>query len=97
VAHPGIFSRRGGSTNSVEDRGQTEWGFGGGSPLVRDSTQFANEWNPYSDKVVTDVYSTELGIRLSFVKTSEFQGGGGVQPATTPSVRHCYFLSVYYD
>jgi hypothetical protein len=27
-----------------------------------------------------DVYSTELGIRLSFVKTSEFRGGGGLIP-----------------
>jgi hypothetical protein len=33
----------GGSTNSVEDRGQKERGSGGGSPLVRGSTQFANE------------------------------------------------------
>jgi hypothetical protein len=33
----------GGSTNSVEERGQREWGSGGGSPLVRGSTQFANE------------------------------------------------------
>jgi hypothetical protein len=32
-----------GSTNSVEDRGQRERGSGGGSPLVRGSTQFANE------------------------------------------------------
>jgi hypothetical protein len=29
-------------------------GIWGGSPLVRGSTQFANEWNPYSDKVVKD-------------------------------------------
>jgi len=28
---------RGGSTNSVEDRGQREWGSVGGSPLVRGS------------------------------------------------------------
>jgi len=28
---------RGGSTNSVEDRGQKEWGSVGGSPLVRGS------------------------------------------------------------
>jgi hypothetical protein len=42
VAYPGIFLG-GGSTNSVEDRWQTERGSGGGSPLVRDSTQFANE------------------------------------------------------
>jgi hypothetical protein len=33
----------GGSTNSVEDKGQGEWGSGGSSPLVRSSTQFANE------------------------------------------------------
>jgi hypothetical protein len=29
--------------------GQRVRGSGGGSPLVRGSTQFANEWNPYSD------------------------------------------------
>jgi hypothetical protein len=40
--YSGIFLR-GGSTNSVEDRGKREWGSGGGSPLVRDYTQFANE------------------------------------------------------
>ena len=31
------FCLGGGSTNSVEDRGQREQGSGGGSPLVRDS------------------------------------------------------------
>jgi hypothetical protein len=40
---PRKFSGGGGSTNSVEDRGQRERGSGGGSPLVRGSTQFANE------------------------------------------------------
>jgi hypothetical protein len=42
----GVYTRnffRGVSTNSVEDRGQRERGSGGGSPLVRGSTQFANE------------------------------------------------------
>jgi hypothetical protein len=39
---PRIFSGGGGSTNSVEDTGQRERGFGGGSPLVRGSAQFAN-------------------------------------------------------
>jgi hypothetical protein len=34
---------RGGLTNSVEDRKQREWGSGGGGPLVKGSTQFANE------------------------------------------------------
>jgi hypothetical protein len=33
----------GDSTNSIEDRGQIELGCGGGSPLVRGSTQFAKE------------------------------------------------------
>jgi hypothetical protein len=71
-------------TNSVEDRGQAEQGSEGGRPLVRGSTQFTNERNPYSDWVVTDVFFTELGIRLSFVKTSEIQGGGGIEPRQTP-------------
>jgi len=32
---PRNFVRGVGLTNSVEDRGQREWGSGGGSPLVR--------------------------------------------------------------
>jgi hypothetical protein len=75
VVYPGIFF--GGVQQNqlrTEDR---ERGSGGGSPLVRGSTQFANELNPYSDYVVTDVFSTKLGIRLSFVKTSEFFCVGG--------------------
>jgi hypothetical protein len=43
-----FFPGWGGSTNSVEDTGQKEWGSGGSSPLVRGSAQFANEWNPDS-------------------------------------------------
>jgi hypothetical protein len=41
VAYPGIFFG-GGSTNSVEDRGQREWGFGGSSHLVRGSGGSSN-------------------------------------------------------
>jgi hypothetical protein len=37
VAYPGIFFGGGGSTNSVEDRGQRERGSGGVSPLARGS------------------------------------------------------------
>ena len=37
MVYPGILLGEGGSTNSVEDRGQTERGSGGGSPLVRGS------------------------------------------------------------
>ena len=36
VAHPGILFGAG-STNSVEDRGQREWGSGGSNPLVTGS------------------------------------------------------------
>jgi hypothetical protein len=80
-----FFTVGGGSTNSVEDRGQRERGSGGGSPLVRGSTQFASEWNPYSDWVVTDVFSMEMGIRLSFVKTLEFWQRGWT-PKPSPSL-----------
>jgi hypothetical protein len=34
---------------------------------------------------MNETHSTELGIRLSFGKTSEFRGGGS---PPTPSVRH---------
>jgi hypothetical protein len=66
--------------------GRENGNLGGGSPTVRGSTRFANDWNPYSDCVVT-----ELGIRLSFIKTLEFQGGGGFNPQTplgTPLFAH---------
>jgi hypothetical protein len=43
VAYPGIFFQGGGSTNSVEERWQREWGYGGICPLVRGATQLANE------------------------------------------------------
>jgi hypothetical protein len=59
-------------TNS-EDRGQ-RGDLGVVAPLVRGSTQFANELNPYSGYVVMDVYSMELGIWLNLVKMSEFWG-----------------------
>jgi hypothetical protein len=79
------FFRGGGrsSTNLVDGRGQRELRSGGCSPLVRGSTQFANEWNPYY-WVVTDLFSTDLGIWLSLGIS-----GGGLNPQTPPSVRHC--------
>jgi hypothetical protein len=81
---PRNFFGVGGSTNSVEDRGQRERRSGGGSPLVRGSAQFANELNPYSYYVVTDVFSTEQGIWLGLVKTLEFRGGGFQPPPRNP-------------
>ena len=42
VAYTGILFGEGGSTNSVEDRGQRERGSGGGNPLVRGSGDSCN-------------------------------------------------------
>ena len=55
VAYPGILFERGGgvSTNSVEDRGQTERRCGGGSPLVRDSGGSCNLVQEISFHIVT--------------------------------------------
>jgi hypothetical protein len=44
-----------------------------------------------------DIFSTELGIQLSFVKTLEFGGRGGLNPQTpldTPLVIVCDQVSV---
>ena len=54
VAYPGIFfGGEGGSTNSVEDRGEREWGSGGGSPLVRGSGGSCNLVQEISFHMVT--------------------------------------------
>jgi hypothetical protein len=37
---------------------------------------------------VTDIFSTELGIRLSFFKISEFREGGIETPTHPPSVHN---------
>jgi len=50
VAYPGILFGRGGSTNSVEDRGQR---FGGGSPLVRGYGGSCNLVQEISFQIVT--------------------------------------------
>ena len=52
VAYPRIFFGGGGSTNSVEDRGQRERGSGGGSPLVRGSGSRCNLVQEISFQIV---------------------------------------------
>jgi len=51
MAFPGILFE-GGSTNSVEDRGQTGWGCGGGSPLVTGSGGSCNLVQGISFRIV---------------------------------------------
>ena len=54
VAYPGIlFGAGGGSTNSVDDRGQRERGSGGGNPLVRGSGGSCNLVQEVSFHIVT--------------------------------------------
>ena len=52
VVFPGILFG-GGSTNSVEDRGQRQRGSGGGSPLVRGSGGSCNLVQEISFHIVT--------------------------------------------
>jgi len=52
VAYPGILFGEGGSTNSVEDRGQRDRGSGGGSHLVRGSGGSCNLVQEISFRIV---------------------------------------------
>ena len=53
VAYPGIFfGVEGGSTNSVEDRGQSERGSGDSSPVVRGSGGSCNLVQEISFRIV---------------------------------------------
>jgi hypothetical protein len=54
-----------------------------------------NERNPYFCQVVTDVLSTELGIRISFVEPPEFRGGGET-PHTPPLCTPLPWLRGYH-
>jgi hypothetical protein len=68
-----------GSTNSVEDRGQREWGSGGGSPLVSGSAQFAIRFDFVKlsgCRWLSRIYfprNSEFGSDLS--KLRNFEGG----------------------
>ena len=61
---------RGGSTNSVEDRGQRERGSGGGSPLVRGSGGSCNLVQEISFPVVK--FSNFWYFRLFMMTTNLF-------------------------
>ena len=68
---PRNFVRGGGSTNSVEDRGQRERGSGGGSPLVRGSGGSCNlvqEFSFHNSKIFL-IFGT---LRLFMMTTNLF-------------------------
>ena len=72
VAYPGILFGGGrGSTNSVEDRGQREWGSGGGSPLVRGSGGSCNLVQEISFHIVKFPYIFGT-LRLFMMTTNLF-------------------------
>jgi hypothetical protein len=79
-----FFRVEGGSTNSVEDRGQRERGSGGGSPLVRGSAQFEIRFEFVKlsgRRGLLRMYfprNCELGSALS--KLRNFGRGGGFNP-----------------
>jgi hypothetical protein len=73
-----------GLTNSVEDRGQTERGSGGGSPPVRGSTQFANEWNRIVIRLLRMYIPWNWEFGSALAKLRNF----GVEPPKHPSIRH---------
>jgi hypothetical protein len=68
----------------LRTEGRENGDLGGSSPLFRGFTQFANEQNPYSDYVVRDVYSTELGIWRSFKKKKNYENWRGFDPPPPP-------------
>jgi hypothetical protein len=84
LAYPGFFFGEGFNKFSW-GQGRQNGDLVAVAPIVRGFTQFVNEWNSYSAFVVTDVYSTKLGIWPSFFKIS----GGGLNPPGYASV-HFY-------
>jgi hypothetical protein len=69
--------------SSFEDRGQRERGSGGASLLVRDSTQFANEWNPYLIRLYGCIfYGT--GNSAQLCQNFGNSVGGGLNPPPHP-------------
>jgi hypothetical protein len=63
----------------------------GSSSIIRDFLLSGQRQPVISpDNTGSTVFSTELGIRFSFIKTSKFQRGmGKFEPSKPPSVRHC--------
>jgi hypothetical protein len=80
----------GGSTNSAEDRGHREGGYGGSSPLVRGFTQFVIEQNPVLIRLLQIIFhGTENLARL--LQNFGISGGGFEPPP--PWVRQWFRLS----
>ena len=71
MAYPGILFE-GGSTNSVEDRGQRERGCGGVSPLVRGSEGSCNLVQEISFLIVIFYFFIFGTLRLFMMTTNLF-------------------------
>jgi hypothetical protein len=69
-----------GSTNLVEGTGQTERGSGGGSPLIRGSTQFAKSDTRILIRLLRMYFprNWEFGLALSKLRNFRAEGKGVV-------------------
>ena len=72
MAYPGILFWGGGSTNSVQDRGQRERGSGGGSPLVKCSGGSCNLVQEISFNIVKFSFFFFATLRLFMMTTNLF-------------------------
>jgi hypothetical protein len=80
----------GGSTNSVEDRGQREWGSGGGSPLVSGSGGSCNFVKEISFHIVN--FSQFFGTLRLFMMTTNLFAIANVKQLRTYIVLEFYCL-----
>ena len=69
MAYPGILLGGGGSRNSVEDKGQSERGSGGDSPLVRGSGGGCNLVQEIS---YSKMFFILITLRLFMMTTNSF-------------------------
>jgi hypothetical protein len=95
VAYPGFFSV-GFNKFSWGQTAERVRGSGGGSPLVRVSAQFANDWSPYLITLLWIYFprNWEFGSALS--KLRSFGGEEFEPPPNSPRlVRHCSMILLY--
>jgi hypothetical protein len=85
VACPEILLRGRGSTNLVEDRGEREQGYGGGSPLVRGSAQRAKSETYIRVRLLQVYFPPNWNFGAAVSKFRNFGTGGGCLNPLNPT------------